>query len=98
MPIQGEAWDKLIKRLIGFIANCFRIDCTAVACSPPVIFGSTVIASSALGVVGNIARWGHSNQIQDPGIPQGISNQPMENSNFQQTNISTPEKRKRGRP
>ncbi|XP_017259084.1 uncharacterized protein LOC108228108 [Daucus carota subsp. sativus] len=64
VAIQGKAWDKLIRRLIGFIANCFRIDATAVACSPPVLFGSTVIGSSALGVVGNIARWGHFNQIQ----------------------------------
>ncbi|KAK1356574.1 hypothetical protein POM88_049830 [Heracleum sosnowskyi] len=64
VAIEGETWDKLIRRLIGLITNCFRIDCTAVACTPPVIFGSIVIASSALGVVGNIARWGDSNQIQ----------------------------------
>lgn len=61
---KGEAWDKLIRRLIGLIINCFGIDCTVVACTPPVIFGSIVIASSALGVIGNIARWGHSDQIQ----------------------------------
>ncbi|KAK1356572.1 hypothetical protein POM88_049828 [Heracleum sosnowskyi] len=63
VTIKGVAWDKLIRKLIGLIINCFRIDCPVIT-SPPVIFGSTVIASSALGVVGNIARWGHSNQIQ----------------------------------
>ncbi|KAK1385510.1 hypothetical protein POM88_023245 [Heracleum sosnowskyi] len=76
VPIEGEAWDKLMRKLIGLIINCFRIDCTAISCSPPVLFGSTVIASSALGVVGNIARWGNSNQIQtlanDSRLLQGL--------------------------
>lgn len=45
-------------------SNCFRIDCDKVGFCPPEILGSTVVAGSALGVIGNIARWGDTNQIQ----------------------------------
>ncbi|KAK1378752.1 hypothetical protein POM88_025496 [Heracleum sosnowskyi] len=64
VPIEGKAWEKLIKRLRAYISSCFTFNDTAAACFEPIRYEYIVVSGSALGVVGNFARWGNLYQIQ----------------------------------
>ncbi|KAK1401636.1 hypothetical protein POM88_001241 [Heracleum sosnowskyi] len=65
VPIEGKAWEKLIKRLRAYISSCFTFNDTAAACFEPIRSEYIVVSGSALGVVGNFARWGNLYQIQE---------------------------------
>lgn len=52
--MKTKSFKKLIDRLTGFICSRFGVKDTV----------NNVIAGSALGVIGNVARWGNDNQIQ----------------------------------
>ncbi|KAK1368814.1 hypothetical protein POM88_034906 [Heracleum sosnowskyi] len=64
VPIEGKAWEKLIARLRAYISSCFTFNDTAAACFEPIRSEYIVVSGSALGVVGNFARWGNLYQIQ----------------------------------
>ncbi|KAK1364186.1 hypothetical protein POM88_039747 [Heracleum sosnowskyi] len=64
VPIEGKAWEKLIKRLRAYMSSCFTFNDTAAACFEPIRSEYIVVSGSALGVVGNFARWGNLCQIQ----------------------------------
>ncbi|KAK1381873.1 hypothetical protein POM88_019608 [Heracleum sosnowskyi] len=57
-------WNKLIKMLVKRMSKSIQHLYITHDCGEPIISESIVIAGSALGVVGNIARWGPSDQIQ----------------------------------
>ncbi|KAK1379355.1 hypothetical protein POM88_026099 [Heracleum sosnowskyi] len=48
VPIEGKAWEKLIKRLRAYISSCFTFNDTAAACFEPIRSEYIVVSGSAL--------------------------------------------------
>ncbi|KAK1381877.1 hypothetical protein POM88_019612 [Heracleum sosnowskyi] len=61
IAIKGETWNKLIKILVERICHPLYI---THGVAGPVVYESIVTGGAALGVVGNIARWGPRDKVQ----------------------------------